>query len=100
MSDPIVIAGAARTPMGGFQGELSGATASHLGAVAIRAALERAGVGADAVDEVLMGNVLSAGQGPGPGAPGRLWRRVAQGGALHDAEQDVRLGHEDDDDRL
>jgi acetyl-CoA C-acetyltransferase len=66
MSDPIVIAGAARTPMGGFQGELGGASASHLGAVAIRAALERAGVGADAVDEVLMGNVLSAGQGQAP----------------------------------
>ena len=43
MSDPIVIVGLARTPMGGFQGELSGATASQLGAVAIKAALERAG---------------------------------------------------------
>ena len=66
MSDPIVIVGAARTPMGGFQGELAGASASQLGAVAIRAALERAGVGADGVDEVLMGNVLSAGQGQAP----------------------------------
>jgi acetyl-CoA C-acetyltransferase len=66
MSDPIVIVGAARTPMGGFQGELEGATASHLGGVAIRAALERAGVGAGDVDEVLMGNVLGAGQGQAP----------------------------------
>ncbi len=66
MSDPIVIVGTARTPMGGFQGELAGATASQLGAVAIRAALERAGVAADAIDEVLMGNVLSAGQGQAP----------------------------------
>ena len=66
MSDPIVIVGAARTPMGGFQGELAGATASQLGGVAIRAALERAGVAADGVDEVLMGNVLSAGQGQAP----------------------------------
>jgi acetyl-CoA C-acetyltransferase len=66
MSDPIVIVGAARTPMGGFQGELDGATASHLGGVAIRAALERAGVGPDDVDEVLMGNVLGAGQGQAP----------------------------------
>jgi acetyl-CoA C-acetyltransferase len=66
MSDPIVIAGAARTPMGGFQGELSGATASQLGAVAIEAALERAGVAAADVDEVLMGNVLPAGQGQAP----------------------------------
>ena len=66
MSDPIVIVGLARTPMGGFQGELSGATASQLGAVAIKAALERAGIGAEDVDEVLMGNVLSAGQGQAP----------------------------------
>jgi acetyl-CoA C-acetyltransferase len=66
MSDPVVIAAAARTPMGGFQGELSGATASQLGAVAIEAALERAAVAADEVDEVLMGNVLPAGQGQAP----------------------------------
>jgi acetyl-CoA C-acetyltransferase len=64
--DPIVIVGAVRTPMGGFQGELSGATASQLGGVAIKAALERAGVVADHVDEVLMGNVLGAGQGQAP----------------------------------
>jgi len=66
MSDPIVIVGAARTPMGGFQGELSGAKASELGAVAIRAALERAGIAAVEVDEVLMGCVLPAGQGQAP----------------------------------
>ncbi|MEM6549576.1 MAG: acetyl-CoA C-acyltransferase [Pseudomonadota bacterium] len=64
--DPIVIVGAARTPMGGFQGELSGATAPSLGAVAIAAALERAGVAAETVDEVLMGCVLPAGQGQAP----------------------------------
>ncbi|MEO1603522.1 MAG: acetyl-CoA C-acyltransferase, partial [Pseudomonadota bacterium] len=64
--DEIVILGAARTPMGGFQGELSGATAPELGAVAIRAALERAGVAADSVDELLMGCVLPAGQGQAP----------------------------------
>ena len=62
----IVIVGAARTPMGGFQGELAPATAPELGATAIRAALERAGVAADAVDEVLMGCVLPAGQGQAP----------------------------------
>ncbi|MEM9140283.1 MAG: acetyl-CoA C-acyltransferase [Pseudomonadota bacterium] len=66
MSDPIAIVGAARTPMGGFQGELSAAKASELGAVAIKAALERAGVAASAVDEVLMGCVLPAGQGQAP----------------------------------
>ena len=64
--DPIVIVGAARTPMGGFQGELSGATAAELGGVAIKAALERAGVAATSVDELLMGCVLPAGQGQAP----------------------------------
>lgn len=64
--DPIVIVGAARTPMGGFQGEMSGATAPQLGGVAIKAALERAGVMAAAVDEVLMGCVLPAGMGQAP----------------------------------
>lgn len=66
MVDHIVIVGAARTPMGGFQGELAGVTASELGASAIKAALERAGLKGDAVDEVLMGCVLPAGQGQAP----------------------------------
>ncbi|MEM6904652.1 MAG: acetyl-CoA C-acyltransferase [Pseudomonadota bacterium] len=65
-SDPIVIAGAARTPMGGFQGELSGLGAAELGGVAIEAALSRAGVEAASVDELLMGCVLPAGQGQAP----------------------------------
>ena len=60
MSD-VFITGAARTPMGGLQGELAGATASELGGVALRAALK--GV---APQEVIMGNVLSAGQGQAP----------------------------------
>ncbi|MFN3260586.1 MAG: acetyl-CoA C-acyltransferase [Pikeienuella sp.] len=66
MSDPVVIVGAARTPMGGFQGELSGASASDLGGAAIAAALARAGVAAVDVDELLMGCVLPAGQGQAP----------------------------------
>ncbi len=66
MSDPIVIVGAARTPMGGFQGDFTGATASDLGGVAIKAALDRAGVDYGDVDEVLMGCVLPAGQGQAP----------------------------------
>jgi acetyl-CoA C-acetyltransferase len=64
--DPIVIVGAARTPMGGFQGDLKDAAAPALGAVAINAAIERAGVTPDSVDEVLMGCVLPAGQGQAP----------------------------------
>ncbi|MDE3239380.1 MAG: acetyl-CoA C-acyltransferase [Paracoccaceae bacterium] len=66
MEDPIVIVGMARTPMGGFQGDLAGATASELGAAAIRAAVERAGVPAADVQEIVMGCVLPAGQGQAP----------------------------------
>ena len=65
-SDPIVIVGMARTPMGGFQGDLSDADASTLGGAAIAAALTRAGLSADAVQEVVMGCVLPAGQGQAP----------------------------------
>ena len=62
----IVIVGAARTPMGAFQGDFASLTASQLGAVAIKAALERAGVKPELVDEVLFGNCLMAGQGQAP----------------------------------
>jgi len=65
-TDPVVIVGMARTPMGGLLGELSGFSASELGAVAIKAATERAGLGPDDVDQVLMGNCLGAGQGQAP----------------------------------
>jgi acetyl-CoA C-acetyltransferase len=65
-SDPIVIVSAARTPMGAFQGELRGFSASELGAAAIRAAVERANLAPQAVDEVIMGCVLPAGQGQAP----------------------------------
>jgi acetyl-CoA C-acetyltransferase len=73
---PIVIAGAARTPMGSFQGCLSGASAPQLGANAIKAAMERAGIAPDEVDEVFMGCVLPAGQGQAPA------RQAALGGGL------------------
>jgi acetyl-CoA C-acetyltransferase len=62
----VVIVGAARTPIGAFLGSLAPLTAPRLGAIAIRAALERAGVAPDAVDEVVMGNVLQAGVGQAP----------------------------------
>lgn len=65
-SDPIVIANLSRTPMGRFQGSLSDATASELGAAAIQDALARAEVKAEQVQEVVMGCVLSAGQGQAP----------------------------------
>ena len=66
MAEPVVIVSAARTPIGGLLGDFSSLAAWELGAVAIRAAVERAGVPGDAVDEVLMGNCLMAGQGQAP----------------------------------
>ena len=65
-TDPIVIVSAARTPMGAFQGELKGFAAPELGAAAIRAAVERAKIRPEDVQEVLMGCVLPAGQGQAP----------------------------------
>jgi len=65
-NDPIAIVAAARTPMGGFQGDLSGASASRLGAAAIRAAVDRAAVAPEDVEEIIMGCVLPAGQGQAP----------------------------------
>ncbi|WP_462381848.1 acetyl-CoA C-acyltransferase [Pseudomonas sp. Marseille-QA0892] len=66
MDDPVVIVAAARTPMGGFQGDLAARTSPELGATAIEAAMSRAGIAPDQVDEVLMGCVLSAGLGQAP----------------------------------
>ena len=62
----VVIVGASRTPMGGFHGEMSQATAPELGGSAIKGAIENAGVKNENIDEVIMGNVLSAGQGQAP----------------------------------
>ena len=66
MSDPIVILGAARTPMGAFQGDFASLSAHDLGGAAIRAAVQRSGVDPKAVNELLMGNCLMAGQGQAP----------------------------------
>ncbi len=66
MSDSIVITGAARTPMGGFQGDFASLAAHDLGGAAIKAAVERAGISPDVVGEVLFGNCLMAGQGQAP----------------------------------
>ena len=78
-SDPVVVAGAARTPIGGFQGDFKDVAAAALGAVAIRGALAAAGVDAVAVDEVVFGCVLSAGQGQAPA------RQAALGAGLPEA---------------
>ncbi len=65
-TDPVVIASYARTPMGGFQGALSPVKATELGAIAVRAAVERAGVSPEAVEQIFMGCVLPAGLGQAP----------------------------------
>src|SRR5882672_218295 len=66
LTDPVVIVSAARTPMGAFQGELKDFAAPQLGAAAIRAAVERARIKPDQVQEIFMGCVLPAGQGQAP----------------------------------
>ena len=66
MQDPIVIVGAARTPMGAFQGDFADLAAHDLGGAAIKAAVARAGIAPEKVDEVLFGNCLMAGQGQAP----------------------------------
>ena len=85
MSESIVILGAARTPMGGFQGDFASLAAHDLGGVAIRAAVERAGVAPEAVGEVLFGNCLMAGQGQAPA------RQAAYKGGLPDSAGAVTL---------
>jgi acetyl-CoA C-acetyltransferase len=78
-SDPIVIVGMARTPIGGFQGVLKDVSGPELGSAAIRAALERSGVPAEDIDEVLMGCVLPAGMGQAPA------RQASIGAGIPDA---------------
>ncbi len=78
MSDPIVIVSAARTPIGGLLGDLSPLAAYQLGAVAVKAAVERAGITGDAVDEVLLGNCLMAGQGQAPARQAALGAGLPQ----------------------
>jgi len=76
--DPVVIVSAARTPIGGLLGDFSNLAAHQLGAVAIKAAVERAGITGDAVNEVLMGNCLMAGQGQAPARQATLGAGLPQ----------------------
>ncbi len=78
MADSIVIVSATRTPIGGLLGDFSALAAHQLGSVAIRAAVERAGISGDAVDEVLMGNCLMAGQGQAPARQAALGAGLPQ----------------------
>ncbi|RKH74492.1 thiolase family protein [Corallococcus aberystwythensis] len=78
MAREVVIVGAARTPIGSFQGALSKLTAPQLGAIAIKAALERAGVKPEAVQEVIMGNVLQAGVGQAPARQAAIFAGIPE----------------------
>lgn len=78
-ADPVIISSFARTPMGGFQGALSGATATELGATAVKAAVARSGVDPAAIDRIYMGCVLPAGLGQAPA------RQAALGAGLPDS---------------
>src|SRR3954471_23836699 len=78
MAESVVIVSAARTPIGGMLGDFSGLAAHQLGAVAIKAAVERAGITGDAVNEVLMGNCLMAGQGQAPARQAALGAGLPQ----------------------
>ncbi len=77
--DPVVIVSAVRTPMGGFQGDLKSLTAPQLGSAAIRAAVERAGVAASEVEQVLFGCVLPAGLGQAPARQAALGAGLSNG---------------------
>src|SRR5687768_17407066 len=77
VNDPIVIAGAARTPLGGFMGELKSFSAPELGAIAIRAAVERARVPPESVEAVIMGTVLPGGEGQAPARQAALGAGLA-----------------------
>lgn len=78
-TDPIVIVGYARTPMGGFQGDFATVTASELGAAAIWAAVERSSLKANEIENVIMGCVLQAGQGQAPARQASLGAGLPQG---------------------
>jgi acetyl-CoA C-acetyltransferase len=79
IEDPVVIVSAVRTPMGGFQGDLKSLTAPQLGSAAIRAAVERAGIGAADVEQVLFGCVLPAGLGQAPARQAALGAGLSNG---------------------
>ena len=92
MSDDVVIVSAARTAVGTFNGAFATVPAHELGAVAIRAALERADIEPGRVYEVILGQILTAGAGPEPGAPGLDRRRHPGGKSGLGHQPAVRLG--------
>ena len=97
-TDPVVIVSAARTPMGGFQGALSGLTGPELGAAAVRGAVARASLGPQDVDEVLMGCVLSAGAKQAPARQAALNAGLDEKTPCTTVNKMCGFGHEGRDD--
>ena len=89
-----MILSAARTPVGRYLGTLADIPAYQLGSIAIAEAIKRAGIDAAEVEEVIMGNVLTAGQGQNPARKAALLAGVPEDGAGLHAQHRVRLGHE------
>ena len=96
-SDPTVILSIARTPMGAMQGALADASATDLGATAVKAAVERAGVSGEDIDRIYMGCVLPAGLGQAPARQAAIKAGPAQVGPGDHRQQGLRLGHADGD---
>ena len=97
-NDPIVIVSAMRTPMGGFMGALSGVATPELGATAIKAAVEKAGLASDQVDEVIMGCVLPAGLKQAPARQAALGADLALVYRLYNNKQGLWLWYESGND--
>ena len=91
-SNAIVVASAARTPVGSFNGAFANTPAHELGAIAIKEALARAGVDAKEVDEVILGQILTAGQGQNPARQAAMAAGVPQGGDRLGPQPALRLG--------
>ena len=92
-----MILSAARTPIGKFQGALSSLPATRLGAIAVQAAVERAGVDPAEIEEVIMGNVVQAGEGQAPARQAGILGRYPRHCRRHDDQQGLRLGSEGSD---
>ena len=90
--EEVYIVSAVRTPIGAFNGTLSGFTATELGSLVIGEAIKRAGIAKEQVDEVIMGNVLPGGLGQNPGPASHAEGRSSLRGGGHHGEQGLRIG--------
>ena len=93
-SNQSMIVTGVRTPMGAFMGALAGVPASQLGATCVKALVERTGVPADRVDEVIMGTCIAAGQGMNPARQAAIFGGLAPSVHARHDQRGLRLGHE------